>query len=66
MLFLRREAKIVDTRFSQKNYCHTILPEGTTSFPETIYKFNCFADVEKYWADLNFVCLNTPLGKNCL
>ncbi|XP_047122572.1 general transcription factor 3C polypeptide 1 isoform X1 [Hydra vulgaris] len=62
MLFLRREAKILDTRCSEKNYCHTILPEGIESFPETVYKFNCFADVEKYWTDLHFICLNTPLG----
>ena len=62
MLFLRKEAKITDTRFSEKTYCHVALPPDVDKFPETIYRFKSLADVEKYWTDLQFVCLNTPLG----
>lgn len=64
MLFLRKEAKITDTRFSEKTYCHVVLPPSLEKFPETIYRFKTLADVEKYWTDLQFVCLNTPLGLN--
>lgn len=64
MLFLRKEAKITDTRFSEKTYCHVVLPPDVEKFPETVYRFKSLADVEKYWTDLQFVCLNTPLGLN--
>ena len=63
MLFLRKESKITDTRFSEKNYCHTELPVGLDTFPENLYKFQSLADVEKFWTDLQFICLNTPLGR---
>lgn len=64
MLFVRKEAKITDTRLTEKTYCQTILPEGLDTFPVNVYSFKCLDDVEKYWTDLQFVCLNTPLGLN--
>ena len=66
MLYLRKEAKTIDTRFSQKQYCHIKLPEGHEAFPENVYQFKSLVDVEKYWTDLQFVCLNTPLGKSAV
>ena len=38
------------------------LPEGRTSFPQFTYKFANLSSILKYWLDVQFICLNTPLG----
>ena len=63
MLYLRREAIITDTRCSEKSYCHVRLPRNMTEFPKTKHTFKTVKDLKNYWEDLQFICLNTPLGK---
>eukprot|EP00111_Clytia_hemisphaerica_P023811 TCONS_00070164-protein len=62
MLYLRREAVITDTRYSEKGYCHIRLPHNSEEFPKTEYKFKVVKDLKSFWEDLQFICLNTPLG----
>ena len=62
MLYLRREAVITDTRCSEKGYCHIRLPHNMAEFSKTEYKFKVVKDLKSFWEDLQFICLNTPLG----
>lgn len=59
---VKKRATIIDTTACDPHYnlAHASLP-----FEKRSYHLETFQDVENFWFDLQFVCLNTPLGKQC-
>lgn len=59
-VYVKKNATIVDTTACDPHYnlAHASLP-----FEKRSYLLETFQDVENFWFDLQFVCLNTPLGK---
>eukprot|EP00794_Sanderia_malayensis_P004613 gene4613-5219_t len=62
VMFVSKEAMLVDTTQSEKGYCKTTLPADMKSFPKLYYRFENLASIQKYWKDVQYVCLNTRLG----
>ncbi|KAE8579890.1 hypothetical protein XENTR_v10024224 [Xenopus tropicalis] len=58
-LYVRKKATIVDTTACDPHYN---LAQGSKPFDKRYYSFDTLQEVEKFWFDLQFVCLNTPLG----
>ncbi|KAM5153267.1 general transcription factor 3C polypeptide 1 [Mantella aurantiaca] len=58
-VYVKKNATIVDTTACDPHYnlAHASLP-----FEKRSYRLETFQDVENFWFDLQFVCLNTPLG----
>ncbi|XP_040212931.1 general transcription factor 3C polypeptide 1 isoform X1 [Rana temporaria] len=56
---VKKRATIIDTTACDPHYnlAHASLP-----FEKRSYHLETFQDVENLWFDLQFVCLNTPLG----
>ncbi|KAM3916587.1 general transcription factor 3C polypeptide 1 isoform 2-T2 [Leptodactylus fuscus] len=58
-LFVRKNATIVDTTTCDPHYN---IAQASHPFERRSYTLESFQDVENFWFDLQFVCLNTPLG----
>ncbi|XP_075421374.1 general transcription factor 3C polypeptide 1 isoform X2 [Ascaphus truei] len=58
-VYLKKKATIVDTTACDPHYN---LAQGSHPFEKRFYNLITFQDVENFWFDLHFVCLNTPLG----
>ncbi|XP_069839754.1 general transcription factor 3C polypeptide 1 [Dendropsophus ebraccatus] len=58
-VYVRRNATIVDTTACEPHYN---IAQASHPFEKRSYSFESFQDVENFWFDLQFVCLNTPLG----
>ncbi|XP_018426794.1 PREDICTED: general transcription factor 3C polypeptide 1 [Nanorana parkeri] len=58
-VYVKKNATIVDTTACDPHYnlAHANLP-----FEKRSYRLETIQDVENFWFDLQFVCLNTPLG----
>nr|XP_020499344.1 LOW QUALITY PROTEIN: general transcription factor 3C polypeptide 1 [Labrus bergylta] len=61
VLYLKRNATIVDTTSAEPHYW-LVTESPDKPFERRRYTFNTAEDVENYWFDLMCVCLNTPLG----
>nr|XP_046226632.1 general transcription factor 3C polypeptide 1-like [Scatophagus argus] len=61
LLYLKRNASIVDTTSAEPHYW-LVRASADKPFERRQYAFNTAEDVENYWFDLMCVCLNTPLG----
>ncbi|XP_075686174.1 general transcription factor 3C polypeptide 1 isoform X2 [Rhinoderma darwinii] len=59
ILFVKRNATIVDTTACDPHYN---IAQASQPFEKRSYSLESFQDVENFWFDLQFVCLNTPLG----
>uniref|UniRef100_A0A3B3YCK2 Uncharacterized protein n=1 Tax=Poecilia mexicana TaxID=48701 RepID=A0A3B3YCK2_9TELE len=60
LIYLKRNASIVDTTTSEPHYWLVQEPPDSP-FERRQYTFNTAEDVESFWFDLMCVCLNTPL-----
>ncbi|XP_077131406.1 general transcription factor 3C polypeptide 1 isoform X2 [Ranitomeya variabilis] len=58
-LYVKKNATIVDTTVCEPHYN---IAQASHPFEKRSYSLESFQDVENYWFDLQFVCLNTPLG----
>lgn len=58
-VYVKRSATIVDTTTCDPHYN---IAEASHPFEKRSYSLESFQDVENFWFDLQFVCLNTPLG----
>ncbi|XP_041432437.1 general transcription factor 3C polypeptide 1 isoform X2 [Xenopus laevis] len=58
-LYVRKKATIVDTTACDPHYN---LAQGSKPFDKRFYTFDTLQEAERFWFDLQFVCLNTPLG----
>nr|XP_014348197.1 PREDICTED: general transcription factor 3C polypeptide 1 [Latimeria chalumnae] len=58
-LYLKRKGTIVDTSTCEPHYN---LARSRRPFERRSYTFQTLQDVENFWFDLQFICLNTPLG----
>ncbi|XP_072275266.1 general transcription factor 3C polypeptide 1 [Pyxicephalus adspersus] len=56
---VKKNATIVDTTVCDPHYN---LAHASHPFEKRSYRLETFQDVENFWFDLQFVCLNTPLG----
>ncbi|XP_075035962.1 general transcription factor 3C polypeptide 1 [Mixophyes fleayi] len=59
LVYVRKNATIVDTTACDPHYN---IAKGSHPFEKRPYSLETFQDVENFWFDLQFVCLNTPLG----
>ncbi|XP_044159937.1 general transcription factor 3C polypeptide 1 [Bufo gargarizans] len=58
-VYVKRNATIVDTTTCEPHYN---IARANHPFDKRSYNLQSFQDVENFWFDLQFVCLNTPLG----
>ncbi|NXF91920.1 TF3C1 factor, partial [Eubucco bourcierii] len=58
-VYMKRNAVIVDTTICDPHYN---LAQSSRPFERRSYILNTMQDVESFWFDLQYVCLNTPLG----
>ncbi|KAG8432890.1 hypothetical protein GDO86_017230 [Hymenochirus boettgeri] len=58
-VYIKKKAMVVDTTACDPHYN---IAQGSKPFDRKLYNFDTLEDVESYWFDLQFVCLNTPLG----
>ncbi|XP_063790294.1 general transcription factor 3C polypeptide 1 isoform X2 [Pseudophryne corroboree] len=58
-VYVKKNATIVDTTACEPHYN---IAKGSHPFEKRLYGFETLKDVENFWFDLQFVCLNTPLG----
>ncbi|XP_053328074.1 general transcription factor 3C polypeptide 1 isoform X2 [Spea bombifrons] len=58
-VYVKKKATIVDTTSCDPHYN---LAQGNHPFDKRHYHLKTIQDVENFWFDLQFVCLNTPLG----
>ncbi|XP_056392115.1 general transcription factor 3C polypeptide 1 [Hyla sarda] len=58
-VFVKKNATIVDTTACDPHYN---IAQASHPFEKRSYTFKSFQNVENFWFDLQFVCLNTPLG----
>ncbi|XP_073503906.1 general transcription factor 3C polypeptide 1 [Phyllobates terribilis] len=58
-VYVKKNATIVDTTVCEPHYN---IAQASHPFEKRSYSLESFQDVENYWFDLQFVCLNTPLG----
>ncbi|XP_068003315.1 general transcription factor 3C polypeptide 1 isoform X2 [Melanerpes formicivorus] len=58
-VYMKRNAVIVDTTICDPHYN---LAHSSRPFERRSYVLGTMQDVENFWFDLQFVCLNTPLG----
>ncbi|XP_043945407.1 general transcription factor 3C polypeptide 1 [Protopterus annectens] len=58
-IYLKRNATVVDTSTCEPHYN---LARSSRPFDKRFYHFGTVQDVEHFWFDLQWVCLNTPLG----
>ncbi|NXX39048.1 TF3C1 factor, partial [Tricholaema leucomelas] len=58
-VYMKRNAVIVDTTICDPHYN---LAHSSRPFERRSYILNTMQDVENFWFDLQYVCLNTPLG----
>ncbi|KAM9305566.1 general transcription factor 3C polypeptide 1 [Gastrophryne carolinensis] len=58
-VFVKKNATIVDTTTCEPHYN---IAQANHPFDKRAYYLETFQDVENFWFDLQFVCLNTPLG----
>ena len=61
-LFVRKTALLLDTTNSLPGNMFTVLPAGTTSFPELTFSFESMEDVNNYWSQLQSIALHTDLN----
>lgn len=61
IVYLKRNASIVDTTSSEPHYW-LVTESPDRPFERRQYTFNTAEDIENYWFDLMWVCLSTPLG----
>lgn len=59
-MYVKKNATIVDTTACEPHYN---LAHASHPFDKRSYHLENLQDVENFWFDLQFVCLNTPLGK---
>ncbi|KAM4024518.1 general transcription factor 3C polypeptide 1 isoform 2-T2 [Anomaloglossus baeobatrachus] len=57
--YVKKNATIVDTTVCEPHYN---IAQASHPFEKRSYSLESFQDVDNYWFDLQFVCLNTPLG----
>ncbi|XP_066432234.1 general transcription factor 3C polypeptide 1 [Eleutherodactylus coqui] len=58
-VYVKKNATIIDTTTCDPHYN---IAQASHPFEKRSYSFECLQDVENFWFDLQFVCLNTPLG----
>ncbi|KAM4697792.1 general transcription factor 3C polypeptide 1 [Rhinophrynus dorsalis] len=58
-VYVKKKAMIVDTTACDPHYN---IAQGSDPFEKRFYNFETLQNVENFWFDLQFVCLNTPLG----
>ncbi|CAN2391196.1 RNA polymerase III type 2 promoter sequence-specific DNA binding [Pristimantis euphronides] len=58
-LYVKRNSTIIDTTTCDPHYN---IAQAAHPFDKRSYSFESFQDVDNFWFDLQFVCLNTPLG----
>ncbi|NXN15434.1 TF3C1 factor, partial [Indicator maculatus] len=58
-VYMKRNAVIVDTTICDPHYN---LAHSSRPFERRAYVLSTMQDVENFWFDLQYVCLNTPLG----
>ncbi|XP_068100737.1 general transcription factor 3C polypeptide 1 [Hyperolius riggenbachi] len=59
LVYIRKNASIVDTTACDPHYN---IAQASHPFEKRSYHLETLQDVENFWFDLQFVCLNTPLG----
>ncbi|KAM4631775.1 general transcription factor 3C polypeptide 1 [Discoglossus pictus] len=58
-VYVKTNATVMDTTTCDPHYN---IAHGNHPFEKRLYHLETLQDVENYWFDLQFVCLNTPLG----
>ncbi|KAG8558455.1 hypothetical protein GDO81_017001 [Engystomops pustulosus] len=58
-VYVRKNATILDTTTCDPHYN---IARASHCFEKRLYTLGSFQHVENFWFDLQFVCLNTPLG----
>lgn len=59
-IYLNRTASILDTSVAKPRRSF-FLEEARPLFKTIHHRFSCLADLEKYWFQLQTVCLQTPI-----
>ncbi|XP_053550449.1 general transcription factor 3C polypeptide 1 isoform X2 [Bombina bombina] len=58
-LYVKKRTTVVDTTVCDPHYNRAV---GSHPFEKRSHSLETMQDVENYWFNLQFVCLNTPLG----
>uniref|UniRef100_A0A8C5QIN2 Ral transcription factor IIIC subunit 1 n=1 Tax=Leptobrachium leishanense TaxID=445787 RepID=A0A8C5QIN2_9ANUR len=58
-VYVKKKTTVVDTIACDPHYN---LAQGSYPFEKRFYVLETIQDVDNYWFDLQYVCLNTPLG----